>query len=143
MRFVDTNVFVRYLTLDDEDKFADCQSLFLLVENGQETLTTCESVIAEVVYVLSSSRTGYAMPRDEIVTRFIPVLSLTGLIVPNKHVYLEALNTYATSPGFDFEDAVAVAHMRDRGITEIVSYDRDFDSVSGIQRMEPPMLQEV
>ena len=84
MRFVDTNVFVRYLTFDDEDKFADCQSLFLLVENGQETLTTCESVIAEVVYVLSSSRTGYAMPRDEIVTRFIPVLSLTGLDRPQQ-----------------------------------------------------------
>ena len=142
MRFVDTNVFIRFLTADDEGKLAACRRLFERVESGQEVLTACEAIVTEVVYVLASPRTGYGLSREEIRARFIPILSLPGLMIPQKQVYIDALKIYASS-SFDFEDAVAVAHMRDRGITEIVSYDRDFDSVSGIQRMEPPMLQEV
>ncbi len=140
MRFVDTNVFIRYLTADDEGKLGDCRRLFQRVESGQEVLTACEAIVTEVVYVLASPRTGYGLSREEILAVFMPILALPGLRIPQKQVYIEALNIYASS-SFDFEDAVAIAHMQDRGITEIVSYDHDFDSVSGIQRIEPPMLQ--
>lgn len=37
----------------------------------------------------------------------------------------------------DFGDALAVAHMENRGIREILSYDTDFDRIKSVQRTEP------
>ncbi len=140
MRFVDTNVFLRYLTGDDQVKAHACYQLFQRVNHGDEELFTCESIISEVVYVLSSTRAPYRLSHDEIRDRLVPILTLRGLRLPQKRVYLEALDLYASSPYLDFEDALAVAHMQQQGIGEIVSYDRDFDRVTGIRRTEPPTL---
>jgi predicted nucleic acid-binding protein len=37
----------------------------------------------------------------------------------------------------DFVDALVVAHMRHGHISTVVSFDRDFDRVPGIQRRDP------
>ena len=137
MRFLDTNVFLRYLTGDDEVKAQACYELFQRVSQGEEELFTCEAIVSEVVYVLSSPRAPYRLSHEEIRARFVPILTLRGLRLPQKRVYLEALDLYASSSFLDFEDALAVAHMRRQGIAEIVSYDRDFDRVADVQRAEP------
>ena len=137
MIFLDTNVILRYLTRDDEAKAEACYRLFKRVQLGELELITCEAVIAEVVYVLSSHRAPYRLSNEDIKARLVPILTLRGLRLPQKRVYLEALDLYATSPFLDFEDALAAAHMRRQGVTEIMSYDRDFDRVSGLQRIEP------
>ena len=54
-----------------------------------------------------------------------------------RHVCLRGLDVYASFPSLDFEDALAVAHMEQLGISRIVSYDRDFDRVAGVRRTEP------
>jgi len=59
------------------------------------------------------------------------------LRIPRKGIYLRALDLYAAHPGLDFEDALAVTHMEDAGIEELLSYDRDFDRVAGVRRSEP------
>ena len=137
MKFLDTNVVLRFLTRDDEAKAADCYRLFQRVQQGEEELLTCESVVSEAAYVLSSSRLSYRLTHEEIRERLLPILTLRGVRLPQKRVCLQALDIYATSPFFDFEDALAVAHMEQAGVTEIVSYDRDFDRVPGVQRVEP------
>lgn len=137
MKFLDTNVVLRYLTGDDEAKAANCYRLFQRVQQGEEELFTCESVVSEAAYVLSSSRLPYRLTHEEIRERLLPLLTLRGLRLPQKRVCLQALDIYAASPFLDFEDALAVAHMEQAEVTEIVSYDRDFDRVSGVQRVEP------
>ena len=137
MRFLDTNVILRYLTRDDEAKAEACYELFQRVQRGEEELSTCEAIVTEAVYVLSSPRLSYRLSHEEIRARLLPILTLRGLKLPQKRVYLRALDLYASSPFLDFEDAVAVAHMEQRGITEIVSYDQDFDRMSGLRRIEP------
>ena len=137
MRFLDTNVILRYLTRDDEAKAEACYRLFQSVKNGEEELFTCEAIVTEVVYVLSSRRAGYRLSHDDIRARLVPILSLRGLRLLHKRVYVRALDIYASSPSLDFEDALAVAHIERQGITEIVSYDRDFDRVVQVQRTEP------
>lgn len=37
----------------------------------------------------------------------------------------------------DFDDSTSIAAMRKLGIREVVSFDRDFDKISGIARIEP------
>ncbi len=137
MKFLDTNIIIRYLTRDDEDKAEACYRLFQRANRGEEELFTCEAIITEAVYVLSSRRAPYKLSHTEIRERLTPILTIRGLRLPQKRVYMEALDIYASFPSLDFEDALAVAHMKRQGINEIVSYDRDFDQVAGIQRVEP------
>jgi len=135
IRFVDTNIFIRYLTQDDPDKAQACYELFLRAEQNEVALTTSESVVAELVYVLSSKRL-YALPREEIRALLYPLLSIRGLKLARRETYLRALDIYAAYP-VDFEDALAVAQMEQQGLTEIYSYDHDFDRLPDIQRLEP------
>ena len=136
MKFIDTNIFIRFLAADDEKKSEACLRLFQRVHGGDETVTTTEAIIAEVAYVLSSSSL-YGLAHEEISARLAPILSLRGLRLAHKRTYLRALNLYATHRFLDFEDALTVAQMEREGITEIVTYDRDFDRVPGITRTEP------
>ncbi len=137
MTFLDTNVILRYLIRDDDAKAQACYELFRRAQKGEEELTTCEAIVAEAVYVLSSPRLPYRLNHEEIRARLLPILTLRGLKLPHKRVCLRALDLHASSAFLDFEDALAVAHMEQRGITEIVSYDRDFDRVAGVRRTEP------
>ncbi len=137
MRFLDTNVILRYLTRDDEVKAEACYELFQRVSRGEEELFTCEAIVTEVVYVLSSARAGYQLGHEEIRARLLPILTLRGLRIPQKRIYIRALDLYASSNFLDFEDALAVVHMEQQGIEEILTYDRDFDRVDNIVRVEP------
>ncbi len=137
MKFLDTNVFIRYMTGDDAAKADACYELFQRVQRGDEELFTSEAVVAEVAFVLASRRGPYRLDHDEVRARLLPIVSLRGLRLPQKGVCLRALDLYGSSPFLDFEDALSVAHMERQGMTEIVSYDQDFDRLAGIQRSEP------
>ena len=135
MMFLDANIILRFLTNDMPEKAEQCLALFQQVERGEIEATMSESIIAEVVYVLSSARL-YNLERDRIRDLLLPIITLRGLKLRSRHLYLHALKLYATQH-IDFEDALAVAHMKDQKITEIVSYDKHFDRIEGIQRCEP------
>ena len=125
MRFVDTNVFIRYLTRDDAVKAAACLALFQRVERGGEELMTSEAVI------------GYRLAPDEIRDRLRPVLTLAGLNVPQKRTCLRALDLAVQQPMLDFEDVLSAAHMEHAKISEIISYDTDVDRFPGLTRHAP------
>jgi predicted nucleic acid-binding protein len=135
MKFLDTNVIIRYLTRDDPEKAARAYAFLQEVEKGNEVVTTTEAVIAEVVHVLSSKRL-YNYPRADIVKRLIPVLQLKGLRLANKNLYGDALMIYAEK-GIDFVDALVVVKMRQKGINTLVSFDHDYDDFPFITREEP------
>ena len=136
MRFLDANILLRYLTRDDVVKADACYALLQRVRFGHEEITTCEAVIAEVVYVLSSPAI-YRIGREDIRARLLPILALPGLKLPHKRTYLQALELYVAHPRLDFEDALIVAHMERQHIGALLSYDRDFDRISTVIRQEP------
>jgi predicted nucleic acid-binding protein len=136
MQFVDTNIFLRHLTGDDPRKAQACFELFKKAQRKEVILTTSESVIAEVVYVLESAKQIYNLDRGEIRARLYPLVSLAGLKLAYRRVYLRALDLYAAS-SVDFEDALTVARMEQQKITGLYSYDRDFDRFPEIKRLEP------
>ncbi len=135
VRFLDSNVFLRYFTRDDPDKAQRCYELFQRVQSGAEQVTTSESVIAEVVYVLSSPRL-YAVPRTDIQALLLSILTLRGMRLPNRRLYVRALDVYAEH-NIDFKDALTVAHVERKRLDAILSYDRDFDQVASVRREEP------
>lgn len=134
MKFLDANIILRYLTRDDPKKAENCYELFQKVKRGEIELTTCEAVVAEVIYVLSS-HSLYDLSRDKICSLLLPIINLYGLKLPQKRLYIRALDIYV-SKNIDFEDALSVAHMEKRQIKEIYSYDSDFDKLKELRRLE-------
>lgn len=107
------------------------------MSKGHEELTTSVATIAEATYVLSSQRGPYRLQPDEIAARLHPIVSLRGVVMPDKRVCIRALDVYAQYSFLDFADALRVAQMEAREITEILSYDRDFDRIPEVARVEP------
>lgn len=137
MYFVDTNIFVRFFTNDNQKKAQRCRQLFLKAKNNQLKLATTTSVIAEVVYVLSS-RYIYKQTPTEIVNRLYPLLSLPNLQIDNKPVLIRALQLYKVN-SINFTDALILADMENNSLTDLYSYDHDFNRTRGYQviRHEP------
>ncbi len=133
MRFIDTNVFLRYLTTDDPEKSKNSLELLEKIENGEEKATTSALVIFETIFTLEHS---YKVSRSDILQFLEPILNLKGLSLENKSTFIEALKIYSRET-FSFADAFNVAVMKRIGIKEIYSYGRDFDKIDGIKRIEP------
>jgi predicted nucleic acid-binding protein len=133
MRFIDTNLFLRYLTNDDEVKAQRVLALLTRVEQDEEKITTSPMVIFETIFTLEKS---YRIPKSEIRELVLPILALKGLQLPHKEIYRQALGLYIAH-NISFTDAFNAACMLTKGIEEIYSYDEDFDKVKGVKRRTP------
>jgi predicted nucleic acid-binding protein len=134
--FVDTNVFVRFITGDDPVKQAAAQALFRRMEAGSITLRAPDTVIADAVFVLCSARL-YNPPRPRVRTELATLLRCPHLKVHNRRILLRALDIFAGYPRLDFGDAMILAAMERRGSTDVYSYDHDFEGAPSIQRRDP------
>jgi uncharacterized protein len=136
MRFLDTNVIIRFLTGDDPQKAQACRDLLLRVQRGEEQVRISEAIVTEVCYILSS-RAHYRLSHEDIRQRLAPIVNLRGLKLPRKRLYLRALDLFATYPAVDFEDVLSAACMEAQAIEEFYSYDTDFDVLPAVKRLEP------
>ena len=132
-KFVDTNVFLRYLTKDDSSKYERCRELFKRVLEGETAISTSGMVIAELIWTLLSY---YRVPKAEVIEKVSVILGTENLFVPDKDVLADAIVLYA-SKNIDFIDAYNALFMRYQGLREIYSYDEDFETIEDIERKEP------
>lgn len=91
-------------------------------------------MIFEAIFTLKRS---YEVPRDRIREQLLAVLTLRGLSLTDKPRYYRALDLYVEYPQLSFADVFNVASMEAQGLTEIYSWDTDYDKVPGVVRMEP------
>jgi predicted nucleic acid-binding protein len=135
-QFIDTNIFLRYLT-QDEQHYKACLALFQRAERNQVNLITSEVVIVETVFVLSSPQ-HYRLTRQQIHVTLSRLLLLPGLKLLNRNIHLRALALYAHH-ALDFEDCLSIAYMEQLNVPQIYSYDRGFDHINTVQRVEPEL----
>ena len=132
--FVDTNLFIRYLTNDDPALADRVEQLLDDAANGAVQLVTSELVIAETVWVLESS---YHLNNAGIAPLVRGILATPGLEVINGDLIGKALVMYELQ-NIDFVDAYIAALMEKQGIQDIYSYDRKHIShIKNINRKEP------
>lgn len=132
--FVDTNLFIRYLTNDDQAKAERVELLLKEAAAGKVRLVTAEMVIAEVVWVLESS---YGLNCTAVAPLIRAILATAGLDVLNSSLVARALEHYETK-NIDFIDGYIAAVMEKQGITEIYSFDRKHISrIQALSRKEP------
>jgi predicted nucleic acid-binding protein len=132
-KFVDTNIFLRYLTKDDPSRYEKCKEIFKKAMKGEIAITTSGMVIAELVWTLLSY---YKVPKAEVVEKVTVIVGTKNLSIPDKHIVADALVLYARK-NIDFIDAYNAVFMRYHGHREIYSYDEDFELIEDIQRREP------
>ena len=130
---MDTNILLRFFTGDDSQKAQQALNLFMRIERGEEKVITSSSVIFETVYTLQSF---YKLARGEIKDKLLPIISMRGVHLPDKSVYYRAFDLYVTK-NISFADAYNAAFMISEEIFNIYSWDRDFDKIEGIVRLEP------
>ena len=118
--FVDTNLFIRYLTNDDP-KLADrVEQLLDDAAAGSVQLVTTELVMAESVWVLESS---YRLTHAQVAPLMRGILATPGMDVINGDLVGKALVLYELQ-NIDFVDAYIAVLMEKQGIKDIYSYDR-------------------
>ncbi len=130
---VDANLILRFLVGDSPEMATRVQELFERMERGELTLVVDSLVVAECVWTL---RSFYKHPVARIATIVREFLLLPNLEAPERALLLEALSSYEQR-GVDFIDALLAARMRASGDEYLYSFDRHFDRLPSVKRLQP------
>ena len=109
--FVDTNVFLRFLTNDDPAKAKRAETLFRDALRGKIRLATSLLVIAEIIWTLESF---YKLEKPDIAAKVEKILNTPNLDCPEAPLLFMALDLYVHA-NIDFIDAYNAFHMKEHG----------------------------
>jgi predicted nucleic acid-binding protein len=135
MPVLDTNVIVRHLTADDPDQSPRARRIFEQLASGSLSLTLREAVLVESAQVLAS-KTLYNLPRQKIQNDLSELIRMPGIRLRTKSLYLHALELYGRHVSLSFVDALLAA-VAEREDGAVMTFDRGFDRIPGINRQEP------
>lgn len=135
--FLDTNVWM-YAAGAESSQRTPCAALLAQAAKGRVEAVTDAEVLQEFLYRHASVgqvADGIALVREVLATlgpeRILPV----GASTLARCVDLMEIQS-RLSP----RDLIHVAVMQEAGVTRMCSYDRAFDAVPGIRRVEPAAL---
>ena len=132
--FVDTNVFLRYLTNDVPDQAEAVERLILQAERGEISLLTNALVIAEIVWVLESY---YDVEKPDVRAMVSAILTADGLRVERRDLILQAISDYVEK-NIDFADAYNGAWALSEGISSAATFDaQHFSRIEGLSVIVP------
>ena len=118
--FVDTNLFLRYLTNDVPAQADAVEKLLRQAADGKARLVTNGMVIAEIVWTLHSY---YQLEQADIQNKILAILNTSGLEIPDSNLILKAVIWYAEK-NVDFIDAYNAAWMEQNAIEKIYTFDQ-------------------
>jgi predicted nucleic acid-binding protein len=122
--FVDTNVFLRFLTEDDAGQSASAAALFALADAGLVRLITGPPVLFELVWTL---RRAYRFDRARCLEVLASLLAWETLEVVDRERALDAVDR-ARASGEEFADAYIASSAR--SCDAIATFNqRDFEAL--------------
>ena len=134
-KFVDTNIFLRFLTKDDAEKAQKILRFFETAQDRRWQLVTSDLVIAEVVWVLTSKRL-FNLPKEKVKESFLPLLLEDFISFPAKGSIVHVFEIFVEK-NISFVDAYNAVYSRRIQANTILSYDKDFDKLDFLTREEP------
>ena len=116
---VDTNVLVSFLTDRDAAQKDSAARLFAAAESGDTRLVLHQTVLSELVYVLSNL---YGLAAADVSATLAELLAMPGVAAIDKIVWPVVLDLW---PGkiAGFADAVLVATARDGRHERVATFD--------------------
>lgn len=129
--FIDTSVFIRFLTQDDKQKAQDCEHLFELVEQGKLRPYISNIVILEIQFVLTRL---YNFPKNKVLVDIGNLLALRNLTLVEKTDTKKALSLHKRY-NIKYPDCLISTQVSKD--TKTVTYDEDFSKIPGIFSAKP------
>jgi len=133
MIFLDTNIFLRYFLKENELVFKRLEKLFSEIILGNIIGVANTMIIAEVVWVLSRS---YKWNKEKICDNIEFILITPNIRFKDKAILVNAVNVYKEK-NIGFIDAYNYSYMQYYGVNKIYTFDRDFDELQDVKRLEP------
>lgn len=118
--FVDTNLFLRYVTNDVPEQADAVEKLLGRAAAGEVRLVTSAMVMAEIVWTLESF---YELSRAAIKEILLGILNTPGLEVETADLIIQAV-VWFEEKNVDFIDAYNVAWMMEHELVELWSFDK-------------------
>ncbi|MEX0617120.1 MAG: PIN domain-containing protein [Candidatus Woykebacteria bacterium] len=133
LEFLDTNIFLRHLLGDHSVQSPRATAYLLSVEQGEVKVRVSDTVIFETVFTLQRH---YGYPKAAIRDNLLPLIDLHGVILPAKMRLRSVFDLYVEQ-NLPFADAYHAVLMESLKLSRIVSFDKEFDKIEGIERIEP------
>jgi predicted nucleic acid-binding protein len=131
--FLDTNILLRHLLQDHPEQSPRATAYLARIELGEIKVRTADTVVFETVFTLQRQ---YGHPKAAVRDNLLPLLELPGIVLPGKRGLRKVFDLYVER-NLSFIDAYHVVLMQQLGLDHIVSFDRQFDRVPGVTRIEP------
>lgn len=126
---LDTNLLIRFLTADDPKKALKVRKL---LSQGKQFFIP-DIVFAEIAWVLN---TVYEVNREDIYIKLKSLLNF-NTIKCDKILILLTLENYHNYPFLSFVDSYLAALVKSKQSRSFYSWDKSFDKVSDLKRLEP------
>ena len=130
--FLDVNIFIYAAGREHPYKAPSARFIHELGEGRVEAVTDAE-VLQEVLYRYWRVK---ALPEGSALCERIVQLVPEVLAVSKRDVVI-ATRLLGEQPTIEPRDAVHAAVMLNHGITQLYSYDRHFDAIPHLKRLEP------
>jgi uncharacterized protein len=131
--FLETNIFLRHLRGDHPDFSPRATALLQRIEQGTLKVRTADTVIFETVFTLERV---YKQSKEAIRDAFLPLIELPGIVLPGKR-RVRRVFAYYIDQNISFADAYHAVLMESLHLTRIISFDRDFNRIASLTRVEP------
>lgn len=132
--FVDTNVFLRFLTNDDLGQSDQAAGLFRDAAGGHVRLVTGPPVLFELVWTL---RRAYKVPRERSIEILAGLLTVEGLELVDRAVVVSAVER-ARASSQEFADAYIAAAADAAGVDAIATFNgKDFKRLDSVLHAWP------
>jgi len=132
IRFVDANIFLEVFLQDA--RWEEARDFLEKLSKGDLEGITTDYIIFSILLQIENKKKSTKEMKD-----FVAFLgNMKGLKIAHftLGILMKAMSVMENY-GLDFDDALEAAYMLALDISEIVSFDRDFDRVKGIKRVEP------
>lgn len=129
--FIDTSVFIRFLTGDIPQKYEASKSLIQMAVDGKIYPYISNVVLMEIAFVLKSV---YTFPKVRILTAFSKLLSLRNITVIEQTDSISAVKMYQTF-NIKYPDCLIALQIPENAT--IVTYDKDFSKIPHLKVVTP------
>lgn len=129
--FVETSVFMRFLTADDPQKFKDCVGFFEKIEQGKIRPYTSNIVILEILFLLTKL---YKFPKSKVLQDIGQILNLRNMTLIEKTDTRQALKMFGQQ-SLKYADCLITAQVPPQ--STLVTYDEDFTKMKGLKIAAP------
>ena len=129
---LDANVLVRFLVQDEPKQAAAAAKLMAEAQEGVCELLLDPMIVAETVYVLTST---YKRPRADVANLLLTIIRSPSIRSDQEEELVDALFRFRNT-SVDFADAWLATRSAASG-NAVTSFDKDLDKFKDVTRHEP------